>query len=277
MPVHPVAAALTVVEQAVKQASDVTGVNFDFLMKTAKRESGYDSSAHAPTSSAAGLFQFTEQTWLKTLKRHGSAHGYARYANLIVEGADGHFSVPGGPDARQAVMDLRYDPHASAVMAGELAGEHAAYLRGRTGREPTSGELYAAHFLGPQGSARLIEARGVQPGATAAQMFPEAAAANRNIFFANGRPVSVSELYNNLTRTAGGDSTVAQLTSNAGREAFITYAGAARQEHQREQEALMRVIMSGTSTSPSNSFAGATTTMFSAELLSLMAKSDERR
>ena len=85
-----------------------------------------------------------EQTWLATLKRHGSAYGYARYADLISESPDGRFSVPQGDAARKVVMDLRYDPHAAAVMAGELASDHAAYLRGRTGREPTGGELYAA-------------------------------------------------------------------------------------------------------------------------------------
>jgi soluble lytic murein transglycosylase-like protein len=95
MAVHQIATAITVVEQAVKTASDATGVNFDFLMRTARRESGFDPSATASTSSAAGLFQFTEQTWLKTLKRHGSAHGFARYADLIREPpmADSMFPV----------------------------------------------------------------------------------------------------------------------------------------------------------------------------------------
>ena len=108
-------------------------------------------------SSAAGLFQFVEQTWLSTLKQHGSKHGYARYAELITKGPDGRYRVDGA-EARRAVMDLRLDPHAASLRAGELTSDHAAYLKGRTGRDPTAGELYAAHFLGPQGSARLIQA-----------------------------------------------------------------------------------------------------------------------
>jgi hypothetical protein len=272
MSVQHVAAGMSVVEQAVKKAADATGVDFDFLMRTAKRESGYDSSAHASTSSAAGLFQFTEQTWLRTMKRHGSAHGYARYAALIQETGDGRYVVQ-GEDARKAVMDLRYDAHASAVMAGELASDHAAYLRGRTGREPTGGELYAAHFLGPQGSARLIEARGAQPQQTAANLFPDAAAANRNVFYSNGRPLTVNELYNNLSRTGGGDSTVARLTTSheeQGQAAFVTYASAARSEHQREQQALMSFIMGGSSDrSPVGS-------IFSSEMIALMAKERDK-
>src|SRR6478752_800456 len=166
-----------IVEQAIDRAAKATGVDFGFLMKTAGRESSLNPKAKAPSSSAAGLFQFVEQTWLSTLKQHGAKYGYARYAHLIQQGSDGRYHVA-GPEARRAVMDLRLDPHAASLMAGELTSDHASYLRGRVGRSPTAGELYVAHFLGPQGSARLIEAVGNSPGASAAAMFPDAAEAN---------------------------------------------------------------------------------------------------
>src|SRR5438128_1058546 len=170
----PVQSIRGVVEAAIQRASQATGVDFSFLMGAAKRESGYNPVAKAPTSSAAGLFQFVEQTWLGTLKKHGAKYGYARYADLIQQGADGRFHVQGA-EARQTVMNLRLDAHAAALMAGELTADHASYLRGRVGRDPTAGELYVAHFLGPNGSARLIEAARTQPAANAAAMFPEAA------------------------------------------------------------------------------------------------------
>src|SRR6201991_2459756 len=182
-----------IVEAAIQRASQATGVDFGFLMKTASRESGMNPRAQASTSSAAGLFQFVDQTWLSTLKQHGTKHGYARYAELISKGSDGRYRVA-GDEARRAVMDLRLDPHASSLMAGELASDHAAYLRGRTGRDPTAGELYAAHFLGPQGSAKLIEAVQTTPGATAAHIFPDAAHSNRSIFYHDGRPATVAEV-----------------------------------------------------------------------------------
>jgi Transglycosylase SLT domain len=235
------ATALSGVEAAVRKAADVTGVDFDFLMRTAKRESGFDPGAHATTSSAAGLFQFVEQTWLATIKRHGSAHGYARYADLIEEAADGRFHVPGGEEARRTVMDLRYDPHCAALMAGELAADHAAYLRGRTGREPTGGELYAAHFLGPQGSARLIDAAQPTPSVLAADLFPEAAAANHGVFYRDGRALSVSEVYANLGRTGGGG---AAIQNDPGQTAFTEYAGQGRLERLREQTLLMQFLLS---------------------------------
>ena len=248
MAVSPV--MMSGVEQAVRRAADVTGVDFGFLMRTAKRESGFDIGAKAASSSAAGLFQFIEQTWLSTIKRHGPAHGYARYADLIQEGADGRFHVPGGDEVKKAVMDLRYDPHCAALMAGELASDHAAYLRGRTGREPTGGELYAAHFLGPQGSAKLIEAVRTSPNALAANLFPDAAGSNRGVFYREGRALTVSEVYANLGATGGADKAI---QNDPGQEAFVQYAGAGRLERLREQAMLMQFILQG----PDNGLTGA--------------------
>jgi hypothetical protein len=255
--------ALSAVEQAVRTAATSTGVDFNFLMVAAKRESGLNANAHAGTSSAAGLFQFIEQTWLSTLKQHGSAHGYARYADLIQQGPDGRYHVPSGDEARKVVMDLRLDPHAAAIMAGELAADHAAYLRGRMGREPTGGELYAAHFLGPQGSARLIEAVQNSPNTPAASLFPDAAAANHNIFYHDGQARTVNEVYANLNRTGGADGT--PIESDSGQGAFVTYASAGRMERAREQEMLMQLIMSnGDEKSPIAS-------MFSTDLLNVLS------
>jgi hypothetical protein len=199
------------VEGALRDAARATGVDFDFLVRTARRESSFNPSAKAPTSSAAGLFQFVEQTWLSTVKRHGAKHGLDRYADLITRGADGRYRVS-DPAARRMVLNLRYDPQAASFMAGELASDHAAYLRGRTGAEPSAGDLYAAHFLGPAGSARLIEAVRSNPGRSAATLFPDAAGANRSIFYRSGRAATVSEVYANLTRTGGSEPAVDATT-----------------------------------------------------------------
>ena len=121
-----------------------------------------------------------------------------------------------------------YDPHAASLMAGELTSDSAAYLKGRTGRAPTAGELYAAHFLGPQGSAKLIEAAQSRPGAAAAQLFPDAAHANKAIFYRDGRAATVGEVYANLTKAAGSapvahSPDVAPVNEDGG---FIQYASA---------------------------------------------------
>ena len=263
-----------VVEAAIQRASQATGVDFSFLMKTAGRESGMNPGAKSGASSAAGLFQFVEQTWLSTLKQHGAKHGYARYAELINKGGDGRYHVS-GDEARRAVMDLRLDPHASSLMAGELTSDSAAYLKGRTGRSPTAGELYAAHFLGPQGSAKLIEAAQKQPGAAAAQLFPDAAHANKAIFYRDGRAATVGEVYANLTKTAGSGAPIDAPAAAAGEDGgFIQYASARSADHRLQQEEMISLILKGTQPSDQMGVGSRLTgSMFTTEMLKMLSDS----
>jgi hypothetical protein len=154
--------------QAVARAAEATGVDFSLLLETAKRESGLNGNARAGTSSAAGLFQFIESTWMDLVQRYGAKYG------IKANAAD--------PAQRQSILDLRFDPDLAARMAGELTRENAGVLQAKLGREASRGELYAAHVLGPDGAARLI--RAAEAGqANAAALFPKAAAANRAIFY----------------------------------------------------------------------------------------------
>ena len=277
----------SVVESAIQRASSATGVDFTFLMGTAKRESGFNPAAKARTSSASGLFQFVDQTWLSTLKKHGAKYGYARYADLISQGSDGRFRVD-GDEARKAVLGLKTDPHAASLMAGELASDHASYLRGRVGRDPTAGELYAAHFLGPSGSARLIQAATASPGASAAAMFPDAAQANRSIFYKEGRAATVGEVYANLTKTGGAtrvDMGPAQPVV-APDQGFMQYASGRRLERIRQQEAMVDLILRGSqdaggpfgNTDKASMGGGQrlASSMFSAEMLRVLADANEK-
>lgn len=264
----------SVVEQAIQRAAQATGVDFSFLLKTAGRESGMNPTAKAGSSSAAGLFQFVEQTWLSTLKQHGAKHGYARYADLIEKGSDGRYHVAGA-EAHRAVMDLRLDPHAASLMAGEMTSDSAAYLRGRTGRAPTAGELYAAHFLGPQGSARLIEAAERQPGATAAHLFPDAAHANKAIFYPGGQAATVGQVYANLTKTAGSAQPLAPPPAAPSEDGgFIQYASARDADHQLQQEELISLILRGSqATSEMGVGARLTGSLFTSEMLKVLSES----
>ena len=263
----------SVVEGAIQRASQATGVDFSFLMKTANRESGLNPSAKAGSSSAAGLFQFVGQTWLATLKEHGAKHGYARYADLISKGSDGRYHV-NGEEAKRAVMDLRLDPHAASLMAGELASDSAAYLKGRTGRDPTAGELYAAHFLGPQGSARLIEAVQTTPGAAAANLFPDAAHANKTIFYRDGRAATVSELYANLTHIAGSSQAVQAPQAESEDGGFIQYASARQADRLKQQDALVSLILHGSQPSDHLGVGGRLAgSMFTSEMLKVLSDS----
>jgi hypothetical protein len=175
------------VRAAIARAAQATGVNFDYLLAQARLESSLDPSARAPTSSAAGLYQFTSGTWLQTLDKHGATHGLD-WAGAAIEG--GKVS---DPQMRAQVMALRFDPNASAMMAAELANDNRTELTGVLGREPDSAELYLAHFLGSGGASQFLTALQTNPGQSAAALMPKPAAANRTIFFEpGGAPRSVA-------------------------------------------------------------------------------------
>src|SRR3546814_4025047 len=74
---------------AIFRAAQATGVDFDYLLGQAKIESGLNPTAKARTSSATGLFQFIEQTWLGTVKEHGAKHGLGWAADDIQRGSNG--------------------------------------------------------------------------------------------------------------------------------------------------------------------------------------------
>src|SRR3984957_12373213 len=175
-------AAGSTVTGAIRQASAATGTSFNYLLATAQVESGLNPQAGAATSSARGLFQFIEQTWLGTIKQSGAQLGYGRYADAISKTSSGHYQVT-DPAMRAEILKLRNDPTANAVMAGAFTKANADYLATKLGRPPSEGELYIAHFLGAGGAARLISLAADNPNAKAADYFPHAANANSSIFY----------------------------------------------------------------------------------------------
>ena len=181
----------TGVHAAIARASAATGVDFDYLLAQARLESGLNPQAKARTSSAAGLYQFIDRTWLDTVDRHGSAHGLG-WADAAITQQGGRAVVD--PAMRHQVMTLRHDPDAAALMAAELARDNAGALRGVLGREPDATELYLAHFLGSGGANQFLSALQADPGQSAAALFPQPAAANRPIFYERGRARSLGEV-----------------------------------------------------------------------------------
>jgi hypothetical protein len=201
MAVNPATAtAAPQITGAIRQASQSTGISFEYLLTTAKIESNLNPSAQASTSSARGLYQFIDQTWLGTMKQDGAAFGLGRYADAITRSSDGHYEVS-DPAMRAAILRLRTDPQASAMLAGALTRNNAALVSANIGRPPTNGELYIAHFLGADGAGKLINGAANRPQTSAAVMFPHAAAANHTIFYdGHGRARTIGEVYRKLTQ-----------------------------------------------------------------------------
>lgn len=180
---------------AVAKAAHKTGVDFAFLMEKASTESSFNPAAKSKSSSATGLFQFIEQTWLSMVKKHGDKYGLSEYAEQI--------EIKGGkaccddPDVKNKILALRKNPEISALMAGEYSAENKKFLEPRIKDDVGATELYLAHFMGAGGAAKFINSKDYNPNAIAASLFPNAAKANKNIFFdkTTGQPRTLGQIY----------------------------------------------------------------------------------
>jgi hypothetical protein len=194
------AGAPATVAGVIRKAAQATGASFDYLLTAAKVESNLNPKSSARTSSATGLFQFIEQTWLATMRQAGKALGYGRYSDAIGQAPSGRYVVKDA-QMRSEVLALRKDPTAAAAMGGALTQQHAAALARGIGRKPSDAELYIAHFFGAGAAAKVINLTGNNPQANAAELFPAAANANRSVFYDKaGGARSVAGVYAELAR-----------------------------------------------------------------------------
>jgi hypothetical protein len=182
------------VRSAIANASASTGIDFDYLLGQAQLESGLNPTARAGTSSATGLYQFIDQSWLGVVKQHGAENGLGWASNAISR--SGGRWVVSDPAMKSAILNLRKNPQVSAAMAAESASDNKTAIEGSLGRGATGTDLYMAHFLGLGGAKSFLQTMQSNPGASGAAMFPAAARANRNVFYdASGNARSLGEIY----------------------------------------------------------------------------------
>ncbi|TNE32259.1 MAG: lytic transglycosylase domain-containing protein [Alphaproteobacteria bacterium] len=181
---------------AIKNASAKTGVDFSYLMAQASAESSFNPKARAKSSSATGLFQFLDQTWLQMVKKHGAKHGMSDYAEKIGVTKSGRAFVKDAA-MRLEILNLRKDPEKSSLMAAEMAAENGSRLESRLGRKVDAADLYMAHFLGAGGATQFLKTLAHAPQKKADALLPEAAKANSAVFYdrAGGKARSVSDVY----------------------------------------------------------------------------------
>ncbi len=180
---------------ALQAAAARTGVDFQALYNTARLESGFRPAVKAATSSATGLFQFIDSTWLSTLARHGPRHGISA-------------------GSRAEALALRNDPAVASLMAAEHMADNAATLEAGLGRAVGGAELYLAHFLGSGGAIGFLKALAAAPDQAAAARMPAAARANRAIFYEGGMPRSLQQVHDLIARRFNGTSVPAASGSS---------------------------------------------------------------
>ncbi|MDH5722303.1 MAG: transglycosylase SLT domain-containing protein [Alphaproteobacteria bacterium] len=191
---------------AIQTASTKSGVDFSYLVKQAKVESNFDNNAKAKTSSATGLYQFLDKTWMSMIDRHGETYG------LETEGL-----------SKKEILEMRKDPQAASFMAAAFASENEQFLNRHWGGDIGDTELYLAHFLGASGAATFLNASDENPLQPAADIFPKAALANRNVFYnkETGEPRTLHEVYSFFAKKFEGKTPLPRndniaITQNSG-------------------------------------------------------------
>ncbi|MEF3365465.1 transglycosylase SLT domain-containing protein [Methylocystis sp. 9N] len=169
----------SIVEHVVK-AAQTTEMDPALLMAIADKESNFSTTAKARTSSASGLFQFVEKTWLTAMKSFGWRHGHGESAAALA-GEDAAPRVTA--EKRAKILNLRNDPYLSAVLAAEMLKKDSAKIAEKIGRPLTPGETYLIHFLGPDDAARFMKTLQEAPESSAVALLPRPARANKPIFY----------------------------------------------------------------------------------------------
>lgn len=197
------------VVSAIRAASDKTGVDFAYLLQNAATESSFDTTAGNAGSSARGLYQFIDSTWLETVDRHGAEHGLGAAAEAITRDSNGK-PVVTNPVIRRQILALRDNPEVASLMAAEFTKDNQATLETTLGRSVGNTELYMAHFLGASGAGKFLSKLDAAPQARADTLLPHAAQANQAVFYQAGRALSVDQIYDRFAdRFADSDPALA--------------------------------------------------------------------
>jgi hypothetical protein len=196
--------------RAAQRAGAAVGIDPALLLAIAWRESGFDPSSTGGTSSAAGYFQFLDDSWLEAIRLVGPQHGLGSVAVAIGMGANGRPYVSsdafvgsgdssrGAQNARSAILALRRDPATSAMIAAEMLVRERSQLEAAFGRPVRAGNLYLAHVLGVGGAIKFVAAIQTTPSASSISVGGVGVASNEPLFrdYRSGRYMSVSEAAN---------------------------------------------------------------------------------
>ena len=170
---------------AIRLAHLYTDIDFGFMMELADAESGFKPDIKSKRSSATGMYQFIDDTWLKTIKSYGHKYGLGIYADQVEFYTDDNGkerAIINNPIIHQHVLELRTNPRISALLAAEFTLENDNKLSCYLNRKINRTERYLAHFFGPEDVVHFIRAFNNNPNQIAADLFPDSAKANPGVF-----------------------------------------------------------------------------------------------
>lgn len=192
---------------AISAASGMTQgrVSVSYLTRMTGRESNYDPNAKNPSSSATGLTQFTEGTWLEMVRNYPEQMGLERGASQRQLAT---------PEGRAELLKLRTDATMSIKAGALYADQNAKVFQQTFGSAPTDTDLYLMHFLGGGGGPaflRQLRADSTSPIFPTGNFTSDQIAANKSVFYkANGEPRTFGEVYRNISSSFTGSQSAAQ-------------------------------------------------------------------
>jgi hypothetical protein len=183
------------IDNVLRKVAATKNVQYSMLYALAGSESSFRPGVKASTSNAVGLFQFIPSTWKWLVKKVFPELGYS--------------------------LQDREDPEKAATVAAMYLGRLIRTLKTALGKEPSIGEVYLAYFLGPTGAIKFIRAMNKDPNASAASMFPRAAQANKNVFYENGKELSLADTFAKVSGRITSYYTAAQNRSVSSTQASV--------------------------------------------------------
>lgn len=182
---------------AIRLAEMRLGADFEFMTDLAHQESTFRKNVRARTSSAAGMYQFTIDTWLNNVYRQGCDYGFQDYADMITYELEEltPWQIRHDREARirptikdnferASILGMRNSHFLSTLMAVENSAYEIALVESFLGREITTNtEKYIVHFLGIEDSYFFFKAFDENPDAIAADLLVEPARSNQRVFY----------------------------------------------------------------------------------------------
>jgi hypothetical protein len=165
------------------------------LLAIAWQESRFDPRARSRRSSARGLLQFTNATWLSVIRDFGPRHGLGTLAAAISTARSGALTVKTRA-LRKSILALRNDPRLEVIMAAERLAQQQDALETELGRSAGPADIYVLHLLGPSGARDFLTELARHPDRPSSEIVGPAARINTGLFFRDGRPLTLAQSYN---------------------------------------------------------------------------------
>ena len=196
---------------ALFTATQETGVSFELMAIKAMIESNLGANTIAAKSTARGVFQYIDSTWLSLIKRHGKHIGYASYADALEYDpkTKRYNTYKNASISHEDILNLRDDAKASALIkAYQIIDEQAVLKEYKEGNAPTITDHYIMHMLGLPLSRTFYRLKNsnspILPANLKNGMFSQAIALNPYFFYdKNKNALSAPQIYERFANTTG--------------------------------------------------------------------------